>query len=123
MNIEKFKAIYNESRNGCNGFYRHPFARLFQYSDGVKDLADEGCHWLLDICATELPAIMRRAGEPHCMLTIEVKKGKATLALSPTDDNNIWTKKIPYTDLPDGTWSFELADEGERFAMILISEH
>ena len=123
MNTEKFTRIYNESRNGCNSFYRHPLVRRFHFSDGVKDLADEGIHWLLDIAATELPAAMRKTGEPHCMLHATVKKGKATLTLSPTDDRNIWTKKISWTDMPEGRWVFELSDEGERFAMILISEH
>lgn len=123
MDAQKFTQIYNESRNGCNHFVRHPLVRYFQYSDGVQDLAEVGCYWLLDIAATELPKVMRKAGEPHGILSTIVKNGKARLTFSPTDELNLWTKKIPYTDLPDGTWSFELADEGERFAMILISEH
>lgn len=123
MNTEKFTQIYNESRNGCNHFVRHPLVRFFQYSDGVQDLAEVGCYWLLDIAATELPKVMRKAGELHGILAATVKNGKARLTFGATDDVNLWTKKIPYTDLPDGTWSFELADEGERFAMILISEH
>ena len=40
MNTEKFLKAYNESRNGCNFFVRHPFARRFQYSDGVLECAD-----------------------------------------------------------------------------------
>jgi hypothetical protein len=123
MNIEKFKAIYGESRNGCNHFVCHPLVRFFHYSDGVQDLAETGCYWLLDIAATELPRVMRKAGELHGILAATVKNGKAKLTFSPTDETHLWAKKIPYTDLPDGTWSFELADEGERFAMILISEH
>lgn len=123
MNIEKFKAIYSEHGNGCNGFFRHPLVRRFQYSDGVKDLAEEGCYWLLDIAATELPTAMRKAGEPHCILTVTVKSSKATLELSPTDNRTIWTKKIDWTDLPEGQWCFEVVDEGERVAINLISEH
>lgn len=123
MNTEKFIQIYNESRNGCNHFVRHPLVRYFHYTDGVQELAETGCYWLLDIAATELPKVMRQAGEPHGILAAKVKDNKAKLTFGTTDDTNLWTKKIPYTDLPDGTWSFELADEGERFAMILISEH
>jgi len=34
-----------------------------------------------------------------------------------------WKKSIDYTDMPDGTWNFLLADEGTRRALILVSEY
>lgn len=124
MDAEAFKRIYGESRNGANGFYRHWAARSFQYSDGVHDLTETGCAWLLDIIATEIPRVMRKARQPHCIFTAHVSGSKAHLLLSHEDDAPpIWEKHIDYTDMPDGDWSFEIVDEGERVAMCLITEH
>lgn len=124
MNADKFRAIYNESRNGANGFYRHWAARSFRFSDGVKDLADEGCHWLIDIVATEVPHAMRKAEVQRCILNVRVKSRKAQLELTAEDDAPpLWKKSIGYTDMPEGDWVFEVVDEGGNVAMILITEH
>ncbi len=78
MNTTDFKRIYAESRNGVDQFYFHPFARSFAYSDGVKDLADTGCHWLLDILATELPEQFEKHKDVsnRCCLRVHVADGK-----------------------------------------------
>lgn len=124
MDEKAFKSIYHESRNGANFFVRHPLVRSFQYTDGVQALAETGCYWLLDILATECPRAMRKAGEPRCIVTARVANGKANLSLSYKDGTPpLWKRHINSTDLPDGEWAFELVDEGERFALCLISEH
>lgn len=123
MDTDRFTAAYNESRNGANCFYRHPLVRRFQYSDGVQECAEAGCYWLLDILATELPGVMRRHQESHGYIVVRVADGKATIAFEATEGRPLWTKAIPHTDMPAGDWTFEVSDEGHRFALILISEH
>jgi hypothetical protein len=124
MDNEAFVKAYNESRNGCNFFVRHALARNFQYTDGVEEYAEAGCYWLLDIAATELPAVMRAKREVMAMLEVKVKGGKAKLALTAHDNElPIWSRRIDYTDMPDGNWVFELGDDGKMVSMILISEH
>lgn len=125
MDTDKFKAILAESRNGCNHFVRHPLAPHFHYSDGVQDLAGTGLYWLLDILATELPKVYRKHGQYHGIVSVVSKDGKATLSLSFSDEEKRkpWTRRIDWTDLPDGEFQLELADEGERFALILLTEH
>lgn len=124
MNTDAFKTAYNESRNGANYFVRHPMARRFHFSDGVKQCADAGCHWLLDIAATELPQAMHSAGEQHGILEVKVADGKALMKLTVDDDRPpIWSRTIDHTDMPEGKWTFELCDEDERIAMILLTEH
>ena len=123
MDATKFKLIYNESRNGCNDFYRHPLMRRFQYSDGVKDLADVGCHWLLDILATECPKPLRASGEVSGIVKVAVgKKGARITRTSADDKPPIWKRRIEWTDMPEGEYLFELVDEGERFALVLLTE-
>lgn len=125
MQTEEFKKIYDKTRNGANGFYRHWANKSFQYSDGVKDLAETGMHWLLDILATELPAVMRLQPTPIALLTVTVVNNKsAELSLTFSDGKPAaWDKAIEFTDLPEGEWIFELCNEGDRIAMILVSEH
>lgn len=125
MNIEEFKKIYHATRNGTNYFSRHWAERSFEYSDGVKDLAETGMHWLLDILATEVPAVMRQQSTPMAMLAVKVA-GNKTAQLELTFADNVpptWSKRIDFTDLPEGEWVFELVNESDRIAMILLSEH
>jgi hypothetical protein len=86
MNNQAFFKSYNASRNGANCFYRHFFIKKFHYSDGVSDCAEAGCACLIDIAATEIPAIMRSKNEPHCMFEVSVKDSKTLLKLTYDDD-------------------------------------
>lgn len=128
MKTEEFKRIYAESRNGCNNFIRHPLARNFAVSDGVKDLADTGCWWAIDIFATELPAIFRDNEDVsnRCIVHVYVKNGTANLWAEFEDGVVSWKRSGVHTDLPEGSWEFMVADEGEGstpYRMILISEY
>lgn len=128
MNTEKFIAAYNASRNGANQFFFNPMYRKMQYSDGVKECAEAGCYWLLDIIGTECLKPLRDAGTPMGVVSVVVPKpgtdSGARLELSTEDYTPpAWTRDLEYTDLPKGEWTFFLADEGERFALILPSEY
>ena len=123
MNNTEFLTAYNEPRNGANGFYRHPLVPKFHYSDGVRDCAQAGLYWLLDILATEGVQKIRKADVSLATVTLTVKGDKATLVLSGSGDVVFWTRKITYTDAPEGVWSFLIGDEGERISMILVSEY
>lgn len=128
MNANAFIQAYDASRNGCNNFVRHPLVRSFAYSDGVQECAEAGCHWLLDILATELPAqfVKHREDSNTCLVTAKVSKGKATLTAEFVDGVVGWKKRVDTTDLPEGEWSFYVADEGEmapRYRMILLTEY
>jgi hypothetical protein len=128
MNIEKFKTAYNEFRNGCNNFIRHPLARNFAYSDGVGECADAGCHWLLDILATELPPVFKMNEHVSNMVSIhvKVKDGAAVIRAEFEDDLTAWKRQIDWTDMPEGTWNFLVSNEPQApapFRMILVSEY
>lgn len=123
MNTEKFTQIYNESRNGANTLTRHPLVRKFVMSDGVIDCAECGMWWLVDIAATELPAILKSSGQYLGVLTATVRKGKATLKMTGSCDLVLWDRKIDWTDMPDGEWVFYIGDDGDHYTMILPSEH
>lgn len=122
MDIEKFKQAYGASRNGTDQLH-HGFIKRFTYSDGVKECAEAGCYWLLDILATEGAMKIRKAGESLTTVNVVAKKGKASIKLLGSGDVQFWKRNIDYTDLPDGTWTFLVADEGERFVMILLTEY
>lgn len=122
MNTEKFKRAYSETRNGANFFVRHPLVRKFQYSDGVQECADAGCHWMLDIAATELPEHLP-LGDLG-VLKVHVHKGLASMRLELDDDKPpVWARQSIHTDMPEGPWVFLVVNEGERIAFILPSEY
>jgi hypothetical protein len=125
---DKFAAIYNESRNGCNGFIRHALSRSFAYSDGVQELAELGCYWLLDILATELPAVFKENEHVSSMCIVKVVSSKpgATFTGEFKDGVVAWSKTLGYADIPYGEWIFYIADDGEGstpYRMILPGEH
>ena len=127
MKTEDFIRAYEESRNGANQFYRHPLVRNFAYSDGVQECAEAGCYWLIDIAATEVPAVMRKEAETLATLIVTVTDGTAAIRLTGSGDRVLpWSKTIYVTDLPNGEWVFLIADEGggpTPFRMILITEY
>lgn len=125
MSEQAFHAAYNESRNGCNYFVRHSLVPFFEYSDGVKEVADAaGLYWLLDIIATEIPPVMRKHQVVHGAVLVKVTGSKAILSFNESEGSPVlWTRNIDYTDMPAGDFIFEIADEGSRVAMILITEH
>lgn len=123
MNIDCFKEIYNESRNGANFMTRHPLSRRFIYSDGVKDLADEGCYWLLDIIGTEVIQVI---GNDYDMgiVKVNVSNHQAVIVLEMADDvPPAWRREIEYTDMPAGEWMFYVQWDGENYTMILPTEY
>ena len=123
MNVEQFTKAYSESRNGANQFYRHSLNRNFVYSDGVQECAEAGCYWLVDIAATEIPAVLRKKGETLGTFVAEVKKGVARLTCTGSGDVKLWGRKIDYTDLPEGRWVFFIGEDSSRYTMILRSEY
>lgn len=124
MNTSEFIRAYRESRNGANGFFFNPLYRSMAYSDGVKECAEAGCYWLLDIIGTECLKPLRAAANPMGIVEVTVAGGKAKVTLTDGDDEPpLWNRAIDYTDMPEGSWTFYLADEGERFSLILPSEY
>lgn len=125
MDIDRFKHVYEESRNGADHFIRHPLVRHFVISDGVRDLAECGCWWLLDIVATECLVPLHNSGEHQGMVEVEVAEdNKATLSLTIADDvPPVWRRVIEFTDMPAGRWVFPLAKEDGRFVLILLTEY
>ena len=125
MNTTQFIAAYNESRNGANHLARHPLVRSFLYSDGVQECAEAGAYWLLDVLATEIPAMMRESGLGLAVVNVAVKDGEATITCEKwDDDDNPYRRHVTWTDLPEGEWPFYVADNGDRtFTCILPSEY
>ena len=128
MDKQKFIEAYNESRNGTDGFVRHPLVRKFAYSLGVQECAEAGCYWLLDVLATELPAEMRKHKDEsnRAIVKVHVSDSQGRIVAEIEDDWVIWSKDIEWTDLPDGEWNFMVSDEGyteSPYRMILLSEY
>ena len=125
MDTEAFKSAYNNSyRNGTDGFHFNPLYRTFRYSDGVKECADAGCHWLLDILGTELPEVFRQHPDDSLMIVeVGVADGKARITGSFRDGQTDYVHRIDWTDMPDGRWTFYVSSEEGCLVCILPSEY
>lgn len=125
MDEMKFMEIYNASRNGANEFFYNPMYRKMAYSDGVRDLAEVGCFWLLDIIGTECLKPLRESGNRMATVEVTVYPDSTCLIDLLVEDGAppIWTRSIEYTDMPEGKWVFLLVDDDERFTLILVTEY
>lgn len=125
MDNKAFQAAYTESRNGANGFYRHSLVRYFVYSDGVKECAEAGCYWLLDVIGTEIAPRIRQGinGDHGGWVVVTVKNSKAKIALEIEEGKPVFTKNISHTDMSDGKYEFEIGFDGAVVALSLITEH
>lgn len=124
MTHAAFISLYRQPRNGAQHLVRHWLGGLL-YTDGVQGLADQGCHWLLDIVATECVAAMRGIREA-CLVQVCVESdcGPAHLSLQQCGGGPVlWSREMSFADLPQGTWKFELGYDGKRHVLSLLSEH
>jgi hypothetical protein len=126
MNTEKFLAAYNASRNGVNEYYFNRHYPLFNYSDGVKECAEAGCYWLLDILGTELHQHMKQHDLTFCVLVAHVSNGQGVIQGECDDETPAtFTKAVHITDLPDGEWKFYITFDASinKSHCILPSEY
>ena len=125
MDTQALLNAYHASRNGTDHYYRHPLSRRFLYSDGIKEMAEAGCYWLVDLLATELPDQFRKRPQyDSCVVTFTVKDTEGRFRGDFEDgDKTPWRRKIDYTDMPDGTFKFFVGRNGEDLVAILLSEY
>lgn len=125
MNTEAFIKAYKESRNGASFFVRHPLVRSFLYSDGMQECAEAGCYWLLDVLATEIQATSFKLKQSTlCIVQVVVSNQQCEITGEFFDgDTEPYTKKVPFTDLPDGVWNFYLSYEDDKVICFLPSEY
>jgi hypothetical protein len=127
MDADKFRRIYDESRNGFDEKIRHPLARRLVYSSGVQEIAETGCYWLLDVIGTEhVEAFLKHRGYFGGMgfIRVKVADSKATIKLErDTGEPSKHTREIEYTDMPEGEYTFYLIDEGSHILMHLPTEY
>lgn len=122
-----FINAYHDSRNGTDGWTRHPLARTLVYSDGVKELAETGCYWLLDVIGTEfVPAAKRCAAELDGMgfIYVNVKDTSATITLRRDGgEPPLYTRHVEYTDMPEGEWLFYFGEDQPHWNLYLPTEY
>ena len=125
MNTEAFIKAYKESRNWASFFVRHPLVRSFISSDGVKECAEAGCYWLLDVLATEIQHNQfKEKQSTFCIVQVVVKDQKCEITGEFFDDDpSPYSKHVPYTDLPEGTWKFYVSFGDSKVICYLPSEY
>ena len=123
MDTQTFVQTYHEPRNGANSFFRHPMARKFIYSDGVAEVAETGLYWLIDLLAFEFSHKLLKSDQVLVIFKLKVKNGQATLIGTGALDRKLFSRKIEFTDCPDGEWSFFVGIEEGQCRMILPTEY
>lgn len=86
-------------------WYKNPLLS-YRYTDGVKYFAQYAeCYWLLQ----EINALWQRRGnESFFDITVKSKEHTADIVVEDGNGKPLLTRKIPFTDLPEGDWKFYL---------------
>ena len=96
---------------GTEKWYRHWINRRMLFTDGVKFFAENaggGAFWFLDVIATEIFRL--QAKEPFLVVVLDVEDNHAEITADDGDGNVVYTRRIDYTDAPEGAWRFYLCD-------------
>ena len=123
MNVEQFVTAYNFSRNGANQLFRHPLSKRLVFSDGMAEVAEAGLFWFIDLVAFELLPKLFNSGETLVVLKLTVKGGSAKVIGTGSGDRKVLTRKIDFTDCPDGEWNFYVGVEDDHCVLILPTEY
>lgn len=128
MNDQAFITAYGESRNGTDTWHFNPLYKRLNYSDGVRACAAAGLYWMLDILGTEaVQAYDKHVATLDGMgfINFVVTGDKAVLSLVRDEgEPPVWSKKIGYTDAPEGKWLFYMSNDGDGlYRLFLATEH
>jgi hypothetical protein len=124
-------AIFSESRNGANDFFRHALAPKLTYTDGVRDVAEAaGAYWLLDVIGTEFTPVMLKqfeTGYGIASIHLLVGQDNSAIIVMSAGGEKIYERTLEYTSFPVGSWEFLLGVDndlvGYRTTLILPTEY
>jgi len=103
------KTLDLSSFYGTENYYKHPLVQQFLYTDGVQYFATEaGAYWFLDIVATEYFPLLKTEG--FLSIQLAVQSGAATITVTDGNDRNLKSRRIDFTDCPEGEYLFFLTD-------------
>lgn len=106
---------------GTEQYRFNPLYRWLKYTDGVHyfvNNAGGGAYWFLDIVGTEL----RRLADKHGFLTVDLRvhaNESCDIVVTDGNENELWAKRISWTDCPTGEWRFFL----QNSVLMLTSEY
>ena len=106
---------------GTENWDRHSLNRAVLYTDGARYLADQcGAYWLLDEIALAQRYEKRVAGEAFQVWKLTVNADRsALLSCDEGKGNEVFSKKIPFTDFPMDSISLYFTDR----VILLPSEY
>jgi hypothetical protein len=102
---------------GTETYYRHPLTKSV-YTDGVKYFAEKaGAYWFLDIVFSEYSSLMNQEG--FLSITLFVGVLGADISVTDGDENILTTKRVQFTDCPQGEYKFFYTDD----VLLLTTEY
>lgn len=113
LDLSQFIGTYNYYRSCI-------FAPKLVHTDGVQYFAENagnGAFWFLDIVGTEI--YPKTKTYPFISITLVSSNGSAMITGEDGDCMEMYSKKIDYTDCPDGEYQFFLTDN----VLMLSSEY
>jgi hypothetical protein len=123
MNILKSIEQGASEGNGTNQYY-HRHNKSAVYTDGVKEfLLKAECQWLYDIIESEVYIKTKCLCPEIYYLNVISMDDEVDLILKTYQDDEIWSRHIEFSDLPQGNITLDVGWDGERQITCLSSEN
>ena len=104
---------------GTENYFKSPLMK-YVYTDGVQFFAEKaGAYWLLQEINYIYVYLAERKLAEFLSIKVTSKNKEATIAVDDGNDQILFTRKISFTDLPEGVWSFFLYNN----TLLLPSEY
>ena len=104
--------------HGTSAYHRSSMFSPMVHTDGVESFASQAhAYWFLDVVSTEIYPLLER--EFFLSIKLVVVNDSAQITVTDGDENQMLTKKIEFTDCPQGSYEFFLTDN----VLMLTSEY
>jgi hypothetical protein len=111
--------------NCTEHYYRHSFCRNFVYTDGIKVLAENaGAYWLIDAIASHQKTAQKKLDWFQLWeLTKQPNNTWLLTCRADTGETPVVSQEIEYSDFPLNSIKLYVEGSGDRYVLLLPSEH
>jgi len=113
----EIQEIINHS-TGSSQYFKYGYGLLL--TEGVKEVCEQGCHWIVDIIAsTKTIPLVRKELFQHWVLQVDLEKASGVITCDDGNGNKLYGQDIPFTDFPLKKISFYFVDN----VVMLVGEY
>ena len=122
---EELTSLMEGCTGSCYFWKRWPYSN-FGYTDGIKLFCEKAkAHWFVDVVGSYIPKL-KKIDDYFFKIVLQSKEEKSIFKIIREEncaEKDVIVQHIPYTDLPEGEYSFFLVKDFEKYTLMIPSEY